>query len=83
VRHPQYAGFIVIMFGFLLQWPTLVTLVMFPILVIVYVKLAHREEREVREELGAVWDEYAARTPGFIPRLRQRRPVGGKRSAHA
>ena len=80
VRHPQYAGFIVIMFGFLLQWPTLITLVMFPILVIVYVRLAHREEREVRQALGAVWDEYAARTPGFIPRL-QRRPVGGKQSA--
>ena len=83
VRHPQYAGFIVIMFGFLLQWPTLVTLVMFPILVIVYVRLAHREEREVRQELGAVWAEYAARTPRFIPRVRQRRPVEGKSSAHA
>jgi protein-S-isoprenylcysteine O-methyltransferase Ste14 len=83
VRHPQYAGFIVIMFGFLLQWPTLVTLVMFPILVIVYVRLAHGEEREVREEFGPVWDEYAARTPGFIPRLRRRRPVGGVRSARA
>jgi protein-S-isoprenylcysteine O-methyltransferase Ste14 len=82
VRHPQYTGFIVIMFGFLLQWPTLVTLVMFPILVVVYVRLAHREEREVRKEFGPVWDEYAARTPGFIPRWR-RRPVRGERSAHA
>jgi protein-S-isoprenylcysteine O-methyltransferase Ste14 len=67
VRHPQYIGFIVIMFGFLLQWPTLVTLVMFPILVVVYVRLARREEREVHAELGHVWDEYAARTPAFIP----------------
>src|SRR5882672_10114602 len=33
VRHPQYVGFIVIMLGFLLQWPTLLTLLMFPILV--------------------------------------------------
>src|SRR5215510_2840554 len=33
VRHPQYGGFILIMLGFLLQWPTLPTLVMFPILV--------------------------------------------------
>ena len=75
VRHPQYAGFIIIMFGFLVQWPTLVTLVMFPILVTVYVRLAHREERDVRDEFGPVWDEYAALTPGFIPRLRLRRPL--------
>jgi len=83
VRHPQYAGFIVIMFGFLLQWPTLVTLVMFPILVTVYVRLAHREERDVRKEFGPVWDEYAANTPGFIPWSRgHRRRIGGERSAH-
>jgi protein-S-isoprenylcysteine O-methyltransferase Ste14 len=71
VRHPQYVGFIMIMFGFLLQWPTLVTVVMFPILVMVYVRLAHREEREVRSEFGETWDNYAVRTPAFIPRLRR------------
>ena len=83
VRHPQYAAFIVIMFGFLLQWPTLVTLVMFPILVVVYVRLAKKEEREVRAEFGAAWDAYAANTPAFIPKLRGHGPIGGKRSAHA
>jgi protein-S-isoprenylcysteine O-methyltransferase Ste14 len=87
VRHPQYVAFIVIMFGFLLQWPTLVTLVMFPILATVYVRLARREEREVREEFGAVWDEYEARTPGFLPRLAGPRtpaaPSDGQRRAHA
>lgn len=45
VRHPQYVGFILVMLGFLLQWPTLVTLAMFPILVAMYVRLAHREPR--------------------------------------
>jgi protein-S-isoprenylcysteine O-methyltransferase Ste14 len=84
-RHPQYIGFVVIMFGFLLQWPTLVTLVMFPILVTVYVRLARREEQEVRAEFGQTWDSYAARTPGFIPRLRHPggEPAGTERSAHA
>jgi methanethiol S-methyltransferase len=70
IRHPQYLAFIIIMIGFLVQWPTLPTLVMFPILVVVYVRLAHREEREVRTEFGDVWDRYAANTPGFIPGLR-------------
>ena len=84
VRHPQYAAFILIMIGFLLQWPTLPTLVMFPILVTVYVRLAHREEREVRETFGAQWDAYAARTPGFIPWFGNRnRSIGGERRAHA
>jgi protein-S-isoprenylcysteine O-methyltransferase Ste14 len=78
VRHPQYAGFVLIMFGFLLQWPTLVTLVMFPILVFMYVRLALWEEREVRAQFGAEYERYAARTPRFVPRLgMSRAPAGG------
>lgn len=75
IRHPQYLGFIIIMVGFLLQWPTVLTLLMFPVLVVMYVRLAHREEREVKTELGATWDAYAARTPRWIPRLRSRSQV--------
>ncbi len=69
IRHPQYIGFIIIMVGFLLQWPTLVTLVMFPILVTVYVRLARREESEVAKEFGETWAAYAAATPRWFPRL--------------
>jgi protein-S-isoprenylcysteine O-methyltransferase Ste14 len=84
VRHPQYDGFVLIMFGFLLQWPTLVTLVMFPVLVATYVRLARREEREVRAEFGPVWDAYAAETPAFVPRLRSRGHHQARpRDAHA
>jgi len=50
IRRPHYDGFILIMLGFLLQWPTLVTLIMFPILVTMYVRLVRREEREVFSE---------------------------------
>jgi len=70
IRHPQYAGFILIMTGFLLQWPTLVTFLMFPILVTMYVRLALREEQEVRAEFGEAYARYAERTPAFFPRLR-------------
>ena len=69
IRHPQYTAFILIMVGFLLQWPTLVTLVMFPILVAMYVRLARREEREVAAEFGEAYARYAAWTPGFFPRF--------------
>ena len=84
LRHPQYVAFIAIMAGFLLQWPTVPTLVMFPILLTVYVRLAFREERDVRAQCGATWDAYARQTPAFVPRLRRltERP-GGKRNAHA
>ena len=74
LRHPQYMGFILIMAGFLLQWPTLLTLLMFPILVVMYARLARREEREVQAEFGEVYARYAAKTPAFFPRLR-RKPV--------
>ena len=69
VRHPQYIGFIVIMVGFLFQWPTILTVAMFPVLVWMYVKLARREEAEVRASLGEEYDRYAARTPAFVPRF--------------
>lgn len=74
IRHPQYLGFIVIMVGFLLQWPTVLTLLMFPVLLAMYVRLAHKEEREVKAELGTAWDAYAAHTPRWIPRLRRLNP---------
>jgi len=77
IRHPQYVGFILIMFGFLLQWPTLVTLVMFPILVTMYVLLARREEREAEAEFGDEYRRYAARTPAFLPRWGAATPAGG------
>lgn len=70
MRHPQYAGFVLIMLGFLLQWPTLPTLLMFPILVYMYVRLARREERGVRAEFGEAYARYAAVTPAFFPRFR-------------
>lgn len=67
VRHPQYGAFVIIMFGFLLQWPTLPTLVMFPILVFVYARLARREERDMVARFGAVYENYRRSVPAFIP----------------
>lgn len=69
LRHPQYVGFVLIMLGFLFQWPTLITLVTFPILVLMYVRLARREEQEVASQFGDAYLVYAKSTPGFIPRM--------------
>ena len=69
VRHPQYGGFILVMFGFLLQWPTLLTLAMFPILVWMYARLARQEEQEAIATFGDAYREYARQVPAFVPRF--------------
>jgi protein-S-isoprenylcysteine O-methyltransferase Ste14 len=69
VRHPQYVGFVIVLFGFLLQWPTLLTLAMFPVLVFMYVRLARFEEREALAQFGAAYERYMRDVPAFIPRL--------------
>ena len=69
VRHPQYVGFVLIMIGFLLQWPTLITLVMFPIMVAMYARLTRREERELEATFGEEYTRYVATIPAFFPRL--------------
>jgi protein-S-isoprenylcysteine O-methyltransferase Ste14 len=70
MRHPQYTGFIAVMFGFLLQWPTLLTLAMFPVLVVMYVRLARHEERDAISEFGDQYRQYMERVPSFLPKLR-------------
>ena len=77
MRHPQYIGFIVIMLAFLIQWPTLITLLMFPILVTMYIRLARREEREALAEFGEAYATYAANTPAFFPHRPQPVTTGG------
>lgn len=69
MRHPQYVAFVLIMFGFLLQWPTILTLIMFPFLVWMYVRLARAEERDALAEFGQEYEAYRNRTPAFIPHL--------------
>lgn len=72
MRHPQYAGFILVMLGFLFQWPTILTLLMFPVLVWMYTRLAKLEEADAKREFGQAWDTYARQTPAFIPRFKSR-----------
>ncbi len=71
IRHPQYVAFVLILLGFLLQWPTLLTLLMFPVLLLMYGRLAITEEAEMRKQFGSEYEAYAARTPRFVPSLRR------------
>lgn len=70
LRHPQYAGFMLVLTGFLVQWPTILTLAMYPFLIWMYGRLAHAEERDTRARFGATFDAWARRVPAFLPSLR-------------
>lgn len=70
VRHPQYVGFIAVILGFLIQWPTLVTVIMAPMLILRYIRLAKREEGEVLRQFPQEYRAYMARVPAWIPRWR-------------
>ncbi|NLI93325.1 MAG: isoprenylcysteine carboxylmethyltransferase family protein [Peptococcaceae bacterium] len=67
VRHPQYSGFILMIVGFLIQWPTIITLVMAPILMIMYTRLAKKEEAKMIELFGDNYNDYRKNVPAFIP----------------
>lgn len=70
IRHPQYLAFILIIFGFLVQWPTFITLLMAPVLIWRYIHLAKLEELEMKKRFGALYVKYQKRTHGFIPSLK-------------
>lgn len=80
IRHPQYVGFFLIMTGFLLQWPTILTLAMYPVLVWVYARLSISEERDSLKRFGEPYAKYAAEVPRFLPHWRQ--PIDTAGAAH-
>lgn len=67
IRHPQYVGFVLILTGFLVQWPTILTLAMYPVLIWMYLRLSRSEEAEARARFGAEYDAWARRVPAYLP----------------
>ena len=72
VRHPQYLGLVLVIVAFNIQWPTIPTLLMAPVLIVMYVRQARREDEALVVKFGEAFSRYAARVPAFIPRLRAR-----------
>ena len=68
MRHPQYSGLFLIMIGMLIQWPTVITALIFPALIFVYYRLSKREEGEMLKTFGDEYREYMEKIPMFIPR---------------
>lgn len=73
VRHPQYSGLFLVMVGMLIQWPTIITALMFPVLIFVYYRLSKREEGDMIELFGDEYKHYMERTPMFIPEFEKKR----------
>ncbi len=72
-RHPQYTGFLLMTLGLLVHWATLPLLIMWPILVLLYYRLAKKEEGELEKEFGNQYIEYKKKTTMFLPRWRRSR----------
>jgi methanethiol S-methyltransferase len=83
VRHPQYAGIFVITLAFMIQWPTLPTLILWPFVIAMYVKLARREEQDVLARFPVEYRDYMKRTPMFVPRLFGSREAWPRRQSGA
>ncbi|MEW5960625.1 MAG: isoprenylcysteine carboxylmethyltransferase family protein [Chloroflexota bacterium] len=75
MRHPQYLGLFMIIMALLIQWPTLISVLMAPVLFWSYIRLARREEQEVEAQFGETYRAYKARVPALIPRWRELRPA--------
>jgi protein-S-isoprenylcysteine O-methyltransferase Ste14 len=73
VRHPQYSGLFIIMISMLIQWPTIITALMFPVLIFVYYRLSKKEESEMIKTFGDEYKRYMGKTPMFIPRFSEKR----------
>ena len=69
VRHPQYSALFLIILGFLIQWPTIITVAMWPVLTVMYYRLARREEVEMEDHFGDGYVAYRQQVPMFLPRL--------------
>ena len=70
VRHPQYLGFLLITLGINFLWITISTLLLWPVLVVVYFRLAKKEEKYMEARFGEEYRQYSNAVPMFFPRLR-------------
>ncbi len=69
VRHPQYFALFLITVGMLIQWPTIITAAMWPVLIFMYYRLARREEKEMETHFGDKYATYRRQVPMIFPRL--------------
>lgn len=67
IRHPQYTGLLLLSLGMLIEWATITMLLLYPIMIFMYVRLAKKEEEDMINEFGDEYREYIKVTKRFIP----------------
>jgi protein-S-isoprenylcysteine O-methyltransferase Ste14 len=63
-RHPQYLGFILMIIGWLIGWPTMLTVIFGPILMIIYIRVSLIEEKELKGITE--YESYKESVPFFL-----------------
>jgi len=71
LRHPQYAGIFLIVLGEIIDWPTILTIILAPIIFGMYIRLAQREESALIAKFGKEYSRYQQCVPMFIPAWRK------------
>ncbi|HBV87336.1 isoprenylcysteine carboxylmethyltransferase family protein [Desulfosporosinus sp.] len=67
IRHPQYTGLLLLSFGMMAEWATLPMLLLYPVMITMYLRLAKKEEKDMLFEFGNQYREYMRTTKRFIP----------------
>jgi protein-S-isoprenylcysteine O-methyltransferase Ste14 len=68
IRHPQYVGLTLFAFGWLLHWPTVPALVLFPFIAGAYGLASLREEAWMLEHFPLEYRAYVQTTGFYLPR---------------
>jgi hypothetical protein len=63
--HPQYTGILLAVFGQITRWPTIITLALFPVIALAYVRLALSEEKDMIDRFASYYEGYMQRGPRF------------------
>ena len=67
VRHPQYLGIFLATLGMIVFQFSPISLALFPVIVIIYYRLAKKEEKKCEDKFGEEYHQYKRMVPMFIP----------------
>lgn len=78
MRHPQYTGIFLALFGQLIHWPTILTVIFFPVIVGLYYRLARKEEKGLLTKFGEEYKSYMREVPMFFPKFKSLYDLAGR-----
>lgn len=73
VRHPQYLGILLATLSLIIYRFSPISVMLWPILVIIYYRLARKEEKEIEGKFGEKYREYRRNVSMFMPLTLMRR----------